>query len=485
MKDSKVSLYIESGKKVILTCLNFTYHAGSQQFVLEMGRFFARNGCYVAILSNDVGGDIARQAQKSGIELISFHNLNWKNDCSKDWDLVVGVHWPLVGALLYMAGSSFRRLILVSLSHFEPLERVWLGLSEANLVIYGNEINLNIQSVTNMNYKNKSTVLLNSLPNEWFIPISEIPPTRRVLIVSNHVTNELYEASIILSRHGFNVETRGVHHIHEDVDLYTIDSACAVISIGRTVQKAMARARPVFIYDRFGGTGWLKESQVESGEQHNFSGRDVGRRCNGTTIAQQFVAGYNEALSNRVSLRRISETRYRLEDNLEKIFVNTYDKNFELRSLNSDHEKSIVLAYWQAFNGAPNVPTSDLMGCQLSRTMHINNIENEAILLNELIVPPIIKFVQELDMINICGVMVLKNGCDLRNILIIRNDGMSWLTNSKMPPDSLQNQFHEINMTSNSYFECQIALRDDTKSFDLWYIFVDGSKILATRINIK
>jgi hypothetical protein len=52
-----------------------------------------------------------------------------------------------------------------------------------------------------------------------------------------------------------------------------LDHYDCVISIGKTVQYCLVQGIPVFLYDRFGGPGYLNESNYELAEYYNFSGR--------------------------------------------------------------------------------------------------------------------------------------------------------------------------------------------------------------------
>lgn len=51
-----------------------------------------------------------------------------------------------------------------------------------------------------------------------------------------------------------------------------------VICNGKTVQYALRAGVPVYLYDMFGGPGWLNEGNFHRAEQFNFSGRGFSRK---------------------------------------------------------------------------------------------------------------------------------------------------------------------------------------------------------------
>ena len=80
-----------------------------------------------------------------------------------------------------------------------------------------------------------------------------------------------------------------------------VDAADAVITIGKTVQYALAAACPVFCYDIHGGPGWLTQRNLGTARRHNFSGRPFAR-MDAAAIARQVLDGYAGALAEASTL---------------------------------------------------------------------------------------------------------------------------------------------------------------------------------------
>jgi hypothetical protein len=115
----------------------------------------------------------------------------------------------------------------------------------------------------------------------------------------------------------------------------------AVVSIGKTVQYAMCCRRPAYVYDHFGGPGYLDDGNVSQAAWHNYSGRCVRRERSAAEIAQEIVAGYGRARSFAAGLPRSWLEVYRLEPYLERLL-----DAVGLARLNSAHRD--VLARHQA-----------------------------------------------------------------------------------------------------------------------------------------
>jgi hypothetical protein len=78
----------------------------------------------------------------------------------------------------------------------------------------------------------------------------------------------------------------------------------AVVSIGKTVQYALAAGVPVFCYDHFGGPGWLNDGNVEAAARHNFSGRGFTARDSASELVEEIGDGYRAARAGVGGLSR-------------------------------------------------------------------------------------------------------------------------------------------------------------------------------------
>lgn len=125
----------------------------------------------------------------------------------------------------------------------------------------------------------------------------------RILIVSNHIPAELQEAAELLRKDGIEVVSFG--ELSDEYRLVTatvLDDFDVVISIGKTVQYALAAGIPVFVYDHFGGKGYITEETFQEMADFNFAGRDSSRRS-AEDIARSVISGYQDAVKYQTEHR--------------------------------------------------------------------------------------------------------------------------------------------------------------------------------------
>jgi hypothetical protein len=126
---------------------------------------------------------------------------------------------------------------------------------------------------------------------EFGIPIiSNSSETKKFLIVSNHPPTELKSALRILSAAGHVVIFRGATEEESPrlIQPQEIAECTAVISIGKTVQYCLVMGAPIYVYDHFGGPGFLNLENFSNAEFHNFSGRGFGKKT-AENIARELV----------------------------------------------------------------------------------------------------------------------------------------------------------------------------------------------------
>lgn len=91
-----------------------------------------------------------------------------------------------------------------------------------------------------------------------------------------------------------------------------------VITIGKTVQYALVAGVPVFVYDHFGGFGYLDQANLAAAADRNFSGRG-GERLAARTIAERVLTGYAAARDFQSANRPAFRSAYALGPVLDQV----------------------------------------------------------------------------------------------------------------------------------------------------------------------
>jgi hypothetical protein len=139
-------------------------------------------------------------------------------------------------------------------------------------------------------------VVPNPAPDRFFAePTAGPGPLRALLILSNHIPEEMEGAARILTQQGVQVTRIGLGHVEKRVKPEDFARHDAVVSIGKSVQYALAGRVPVYCYDHFGGPGWLTDANFASAALANFSGRSHPERRSPEVIAAEISEGFAAA----------------------------------------------------------------------------------------------------------------------------------------------------------------------------------------------
>ena len=313
-------------KKALITTNHMASFSGSEIVALEFAEAFAERGIEVEIYANYIGSPMAEEAARCNIRLSS--DETYPNPF--DFDIVYSQHhvMPLLLADKVKNGLKKPYFIYAHLSPYEPFEvpgvfseriladQIYVNSSEVkeSLIRYG------IDSIN-------VTIFHNAAPNKFFeIQQKTLPDLKHIIIVSNHVVQELYNVIPLLTNKGIRVSIFGHGGRKERITDVHIENADAVITIGKTTQYAFAGSRPVYCYDHFGGPGWLTLENYERSAEKNYSGRCCMRKISSEQILEELITGFSKAHHDIKYIKEASMIRYNLETYVEQILANASSK---------------------------------------------------------------------------------------------------------------------------------------------------------------
>lgn len=182
-------------------------------------------------------------------------------------------------------GSTRPAIVWASLSPYEVMDSVPASILDA----YADEVVCNSRETAVA--REAGTVFANAAPNPFHFERAE-RSLRNVLFVSNRQPAELLEAEQLLRARGLKTRFIGKDRECKRLEPSDLEWADCVVTIGKTVRYALASRLPVFLYDRFGGDGYLTADNYALNEAHNFSGRPALRKLTGTEIADEIVRNH-------------------------------------------------------------------------------------------------------------------------------------------------------------------------------------------------
>lgn len=288
------------GKKVLITHTLVQGFMGSTVVALELAAYLKEHGARVTLYAAFIAEPMRSEFASRGITLIGEREAEALRLEHLDFVWVQSQVLPL--SLIRQLGQTLPdRLPMFVFNHMSALDYA----PDEFPYLYGLEERLSSlsvcvseearQKVSGFFTKGFAPISLyrNPAPREFceltYTPNAEL---RRVLIVSNHGPREVAEAGELLTARGLSVSTLGDHH--DSAALVTADLLSqfdVVVTIGKTVQYCLVSGIPVFVYDHFGGFGYLDAENVMIAAATNFSGRG-GAKLTGEEIADEVVRGF-------------------------------------------------------------------------------------------------------------------------------------------------------------------------------------------------
>lgn len=277
-------------RNALVTTFHFNSYNGSPLVALDVACALRGCGVDATIATFALGEPMRARASAAGVRTVDLDVISGTLDLDDSYDLVWGQHWPVHLIVSHRLGVRARYLVMSSLSPFEPLESIPPSAVGADLVVFNSAETLRARGQTVDPLRRG--VLPNSLDPRWFVDADSAPADAPVAVVSNNLSPDIDAALRILAAARPDIGVRRIGQRHEALDVSPdfVDGVRALVTIGHTVQKGLSRCRPVYVYDRFGGPGWLTASTFDAAMDRNFSGRGFGFKSP-ETIASELAAG--------------------------------------------------------------------------------------------------------------------------------------------------------------------------------------------------
>lgn len=243
---------------ILITNAHLVRFGGSELVSVELAEYYAAMGWHVCLYSPRVGEPLRSTIDKR------VHVTTQEPDAS-GWDIIWDHHGVLIHKLTRRPGQM---IICNHMSSYVELEKPKYN-PEIPHRIFANSLET-IHSMP-LCYQRKAELFQNPAPPEF----------QRVnhggnygLFISNHRPADLNEAMALLSIpiklvDYANAQRLSGQHFADNVFF----KARFVVCNGKSVQYALRAGVPVFLYDHFGGPGWLTEENFQRASHFNFSGR--------------------------------------------------------------------------------------------------------------------------------------------------------------------------------------------------------------------
>ncbi len=302
-------------KRALLLTNHLFAWAGTEIFALELGGELVRRGIQVSLFANDFDLAFAKTATASeGISLLTDPDEVRFGEI----DFVYCQHQVLTLFLEKLLKAPALPFIAYGhLSPYEPIEApgpcVQPGFGNMALC---NSVETR-DAMAELGLPQEELVVFpNPAPEVYYDLAAATGQLSRLLAVSNHFPEEMQEALLLVERQGVHVTRVGREFEARRIEPDDLAAHDAVVSIGKTVQYAVAARRPAFVYDRFAGPGWLTPDNFDRAADANFSGRCTPQTRTAADLAEEILGGHASASE---AASRFDRDRFRLAKHVDRL----------------------------------------------------------------------------------------------------------------------------------------------------------------------
>lgn len=333
-------------KRFLITQPVFHRYCGSVVVTIELAIFLMENGAKVDVYTFTSDESIKRRLENKGINVYMPHDSEKLNLFKYDYIWIHSQVLPesIVKQLPKLANAPKRPFFIflhMSPHDYIPDEFQWIYTFEENLADIVLYISEEVRENHNILFTKPivESYFRNPCPKK-FSNNNAPDKLKKVLIVSNHAPKEIEEAVSILRKKKITV-----HHLGDNgrktklISPKDIKEYDAIITIGKTVQYCILGKRPTYIYDIFGGAGYLTRRNYRENKKLNFSGRGFSKK-EPNIIADEIIKGWADAKKEITSISRKYSAEYTLDNSIKDI----------LEILSTNGIKNIQINYNQSLS---------------------------------------------------------------------------------------------------------------------------------------
>lgn len=301
-------------KTILMTNAYIKDYTGSEIDTVTIAKHFIKKGYNVDIFTLEKAYPLLYDIDKR-IRVLDYseNNLLYNH-----YDYIWAHHYPLLDYILFEKKIKADYIHYVSLSSYENFEAYPDYYKNLSLVsVLSKEAKLkNLEEgydVENINIF-PNYVELDTLVNTYK-PDNVL---RKICIVSNHVPQELEDIKKYFEKENISVKIYGKNHTYQLITPELLCEYDLLISIGKTINLALAIGIPCFVYDRFGGDGYILSSNIKKSFEYNFSGRYIGKKYSAVELVEKIKLGYNDCIKETNECQKFAQDNFVLENIIEK-----------------------------------------------------------------------------------------------------------------------------------------------------------------------
>ena len=309
-------------KKILLTQNALRSIAGSEIVTLELASYFKQNNIDVTVFTWYYSDPIKKEFEKRQINVVTDE---FDKNLDKDFDIVWVNHQVLPMTIIKKLNKPpFPYFIFY---HMSSLDNLYLEqpyvynlekqIGTTSLFVSNEAMLFNKKKYGNI--FNNPAPFLNFSPETFLNPSIKPSSSNKILVVSNHPPEEIEKAKTLLKKSNLIVDSIGQKNAK--YDLITPDllkKYRCIISIGKTVQYCLTLNIPIYIYDHFGGCGFLNNENYKKAQDNNFSGRGFNTK-KPEQIAKEITNNIDSAILFQTKNLKKFQELFSISNNIHKL----------------------------------------------------------------------------------------------------------------------------------------------------------------------
>lgn len=310
-------------KKVLLTNAFIKNYSGSELDTVEVANYFLNKGYKVDIFTLEKGEPLLNEVNKN-VRVLTHKDVD---KLYKKYDILWSHHYPLVDYLLFYTDIKFDYVHHLCLSFYEAYEQLPIYYEDLNLVSAMSE-KCRDELISDKKNNNKKEVLV--FPNyaklSYFNKTKKISNhIKKIAIVSNHIPEELLKIKSLIEQENIILDIYGQGYNYVKIDEKILLEYDVIISIGKTCYYSIALGIPTYIYDRFGGDGYITPKNINKSYQNNFSGRAFRRKLTANEIKDELISEYEKVVLTVLKCKDFAFENFCFENNMEEALSKMYN----------------------------------------------------------------------------------------------------------------------------------------------------------------
>lgn len=313
---------------IVITTNHLASYAGSEIVALEVAEYFASKKCTVTLITNYYSDPI-KSLTSSAHYKNQYPTLTITDDWSVEMEIsTIDMLWiqhqvipPNILKSFAFGSTKKPYVVFHHMSSIHSIELPLLNRTELAIAdkIFAVSKPLKDTLVKYGFQKAKIEVFPNLVPAQFMkTKVKKNRSLKKIAIISNHPPKELLTIVPKLRKVNIEVDLYGISHIFERITPQILKRYDLVITIGKTVRYCLVMGIPVYVYDHFGGPGYLNETNFELASLRNFCGKGFNSKS-AKEIFQELKKGYTKNVKFTTSNRAKFRKKYDLNSRLRRL----------------------------------------------------------------------------------------------------------------------------------------------------------------------